>query len=105
MFWRVLARMSEAGSGAPQTLRSQILEKLSQLITAAFGFVAALAWNDAIRALLARYVVEGSGLRAQVGYALGVTVLAVLVAVWIGRASARAAALGRRWRARRTAYR
>ena len=32
-------------------MKKQVTEKLAALITAAFGLVAALAWNDAIKAL------------------------------------------------------
>jgi hypothetical protein len=32
-------------------MKIEVLEKLSELITAAFGLVAALAWNEAIRSL------------------------------------------------------
>ena len=32
-------------------MKRDVLEKLSELMTAAFGLVAALAWNDAIKSL------------------------------------------------------
>jgi hypothetical protein len=32
-------------------MKKDVIEKLAALITAAFGLVAALAWNDAIKSL------------------------------------------------------
>ena len=33
------------------TLKQEVMDKISALVTAAFGLVAALAWNDAIKAV------------------------------------------------------
>lgn len=67
-------------------MKSMVLERLSTLTTTAFGLVAALAWNEAIRGLFK----EGEllGFLVQYGpwiYALSVTVIAVIAAVWIGK--------------------
>lgn len=67
-------------------MRREVIEKLASLITAAFGLVAALAWNDAIKSLFA----EGGPLfflatYGQWGYAILVTILAVVATIWIGR--------------------
>ena len=35
----------------PVSLKIEILDKISALVTADFGLVAALAWNDAIKAV------------------------------------------------------
>ena len=35
----------------PAPLKQEILDKIAALVTAAFGLVAALAWNDAIKAI------------------------------------------------------
>ncbi|MFB5620497.1 MAG: DUF5654 family protein, partial [Nitrosopumilus sp.] len=35
----------------PATIKQEILDKIAALVTAAFGLVAALAWNDAIKAV------------------------------------------------------
>jgi len=67
-------------------MNKQVIEKLAALITAAFGLVAALAWNEAIKSLFA---VEGPlHFLASGGvwvYAVIVTILAVLVTIWIGK--------------------
>lgn len=66
-------------------MTEQILDKISTLMTSAFGLVAALAWNDAIKAIFAKYYAKGDGVWALFGYATTVTVVAVLAAFWIGR--------------------
>lgn len=68
------------------TLRREVVDKMSQLATAAFGLVAALAWNSAIQALFQRvYPVPGTAIWALLAYAVLVTVIAVLVILLIGR--------------------
>lgn len=68
--------------------RKQVIEKMAALLTAAFGLVAALAWNDAIRTLISRIFGEQTTLPAMFVYAIVVTVVAVIVTVWIGKLSA-----------------
>jgi len=72
-------------------LRAEVVEKLSVLITGAFGLVAALAWNDAIKSLFQ----EGAPLYFMAAYgpwvyAFLVTLLAVIAAIWIGRVAEKA---------------
>ena len=69
-----------------EPLSLQVLEKMSALMTAAFGLVAALAWNEAIKAAINQYLPAGTGLRAMLVYALLVTVIAVLTTLWIAAA-------------------
>ena len=66
------------------TLRREVVDKMSQLATAAFGLVAALAWNSAIQAIFAR-VSPGTAIWALLGYAVFVTIVAVVVILLIGR--------------------
>ena len=73
-------------------MKSEILEKMTALITVAFGLVAALAWNDAIKALfigpcdaanagpLCIFASKGPWV-----YAIIVTIIAVIITVWLGR--------------------
>lgn len=75
-------------------MKKEILEKMSALITAAFGLVAALAWNDAIKALFVGPCdSESAGLLCAMSsggpwiYAIFVTILAVLLTVWIAKAT------------------
>lgn len=71
-------------------MREEIIEKVSVMVTGAFGLVAALAWNSAIQAMFARYYSPGQGITSQIIYAVTVTLIAVIVTIWIGRAAARA---------------
>ncbi|MDH5658436.1 MAG: DUF5654 family protein [Nitrosopumilus sp.] len=40
-----------ADNEQPNSIKQEILDKIAALIAAAFGLVAALAWNDAIKLL------------------------------------------------------
>lgn len=66
-------------------LRLQVLEKLSTLSAAAFGLVAALAWNDAIQSLFTRVFGPQNTIIAKFVYATVVTIIIVAVTVRIGR--------------------
>jgi len=71
-----------------ETMGKEVLEKIGALITAAFGLIAALAWNEAISQLVKKYIPAAG----PWVYAIIVTILAVLMTIWIGRAVARAQA-------------
>ncbi len=73
-------------------MKSEIIEKIAALITAAFGLVAALAWNDAIKALFKGPCgSEGAGSLCSLSsggpwvYAIIVTILAVIATIWIAK--------------------
>lgn len=66
-------------------MKLQILKTLGVLITTAFALVAALAWNEAIKAVIDAFFKQGSALTGLLVYALLVTVLAVVASVAIGR--------------------
>lgn len=68
-------------------MRAEIMEKLAALITAAFGLVAALAWNGAIRAIFEEAFGTAENIWALVVYAVIVTIIAVLATIWIARAA------------------
>lgn len=55
------------------------------LATAAFGLVAALAWNKFITDLIAVFLKPGSGVWAELGYAVIVTILAIIVISGLGK--------------------
>ena len=71
-------------------MKIEILDKIAALVTAAFGLVAALAWNGAIRAIFERLFGTADNITAMVIYAVIVTIIAVLVTIWIARALKRA---------------
>jgi uncharacterized membrane protein YqjE len=72
------------------SFKTEVIEKISALITAAFGLVAALAWNGAIQELFKLVFGDQSTLVAMLVYAIVVTIIAVIATIWIGRAAARA---------------
>ena len=61
------------------------MKKIATLITAAFGLVAALAWNEAIQEIFRLIFGDQSGVSAMIFYAVVVTIIAVIVTIWIGR--------------------
>jgi putative flippase GtrA len=71
-------------------LKVQLLETFAALITAAFGLVAALAWNETIKAAIALVFPSGDDLMGNLIYAIIVTVLAVIMTFWISRALGKA---------------
>ena len=71
-------------------MKAEILDKIAALLTAAFGLVAALAWNGAIRAIFEAVFGTADNITAMLIYAVVITVIAVLVTIWIARAVKRA---------------
>ena len=70
-------------------MKSEVIEKLEALIIAAFGLVAALAWNGAIQAIFIKYYGTAEGIIPMLTYAIVVTIIAVVVTIWIGKAASR----------------
>lgn len=69
----------------------QLLETTSALITAAFGLVAALAWNTTITEAIKCYVpADQSGLTGYLIYAVLVTIIAVAATMLVANALAKA---------------
>ena len=71
----------------------QLLETTAALITAAFGLVAALAWNEAIKAIIAEFLGDDGTLVGLVVYAIIVTIIAVIATLLIARALGKLKAL------------
>ena len=69
------------------------LETTAALITSAFGLVAALAWNEAIKAAIAQWLSADDEVIGLVIYALIVTVIAVIATLLIALALAKAKGL------------
>ena len=66
-------------------MSSEVLDKLVELVTAAFGLVAALAWNTAIQELFTMIFPQSGDLIAKFLYAVTVTVIVVFVTIRLGR--------------------
>ncbi|MFH1111735.1 MAG: DUF5654 family protein [Patescibacteria group bacterium] len=67
-----------------KSLKLEILQKVSELATAGFGLVAALAWNDAIQSLFKKLFGTQSEVWAKFVYALIITGLVVLITMRLG---------------------
>lgn len=71
-------------------LRQEVRQKTMDLILAAFSFVAGLAWNEAIKALIEEiFPAHNNSVWAKLTYALLVTVLVVVVSVYFVRATSK----------------
>jgi len=68
-------------------MKKEVIEKIAALITAAFGLVAALAWNGAIIAIFKEIFGTAEGIVPMLTYAIIVTIIAVFVTIWIGKAA------------------
>ena len=68
----------------------QFLETTAALITSAFGLVAALAWNEAIKAAIGLWLQNDDQVIGMVIYALIVTVIAVVATLAIAMTLAKA---------------
>jgi hypothetical protein len=66
-----------------------ILQTMITLAAASLGLVAALAWNEAIKALIKRVLGEDDSLAGLFTYAILATLVAVVVLLVLGRAAAR----------------
>jgi len=63
----------------------QLVETFATLMTAAFGMIAALAWNEAIKALVGKYFSADDSIVPLLIYAIVVTVVAVVCIIVIAR--------------------
>ncbi len=73
--------------GKEQT--KMIVQSCIALASAALGLVAALAWNDAIKALMKHLLGEDEGIAALFTYAILATLIAVIVVLVLARVAAK----------------
>ena len=89
----VLPKMSKAEILRRQhAFRAEVVDKMSALATAAFGLVAALAWNNAIQSFFKKYYPapdDPNALFPLTLYAMLITLAAVGVILVIGRLAGR----------------
>jgi hypothetical protein len=72
-------------------MQKEVIDKISDLMTAAFGLVAALAWNEAIQSLFkVGGPFESLAAYGPWAYAIFVTIIAVVMIIWIGRIATKA---------------
>ncbi len=77
--------MSEQKTTEQKSLHIEILEKMTDLATAGFGLVAALAWNDAIKSLFSAIFPQAGNIIAQFIYAAVITVFIVIITLRLGK--------------------
>ena len=65
------------------------IQTMITLASASFGLVAALAWNEAIKAIIQRVFGTGDSLAGLYTYAILATVLAVVVLTLLARTATR----------------
>ena len=68
-------------------MKSEVIEKMAILITTAFGLVAALAWNEAIKQIFEEIFGTSDEVLPMLFYAVMVTIIAVIATVWIAKLS------------------
>jgi hypothetical protein len=66
-----------------------IVQSMITLASAALGLVAALAWNDAIKAAMKELLGEGEGLASLFIYAVAATLVAVFVLLTLSKIAAK----------------
>lgn len=59
--------------------KTEVFSQTLTLVNSAFAFVAALAWNEAIKGLIETYFKSGTGVYSRFVYAILVTLLLVVV--------------------------
>ncbi|MDO5836880.1 MAG: DUF5654 family protein, partial [Methanobacterium sp.] len=64
-----------------QEVKGQVLQTIATLITTAFGLIAALAWNEAIKAIILQFLPKGSDLTGLLIYAVVITIIAVIATI------------------------
>jgi hypothetical protein len=67
-------------------VKSQVAGTISTLMTVAFGLIAALAWNNAIQAIILTLLPKGNGIMGLLIYAIIITIIAVVVSIVVARA-------------------
>jgi uncharacterized membrane protein YjjP (DUF1212 family) len=67
----------------------EVVATMISLASAAFGVVAALAWNEAITTVFAEYFGDAAQISALFVYAVVVTLIGVVVIVLLARVAAR----------------
>jgi hypothetical protein len=70
-------------------VKGQVAQTVATLMTTAFGLIAALAWNEAIKAIIIQYFQAGNGITGLLIYAILITIIAVVATIIIARSIAK----------------
>lgn len=69
-----------------ENIKSEVSEKIAGYITAGFGLVVGLAWNDAIRSLIEFWFpIDKNTIWAKLIYAFILTIILVIVTMYLVR--------------------
>lgn len=69
-----------------EKIRDEIKQKIAGYIAAAFGLVAGLAWNDAIKSLIEYlFPIEKNTLMIKFSYAILISAVVVVATIYIAR--------------------
>ena len=78
--------MTELTKKQKNTLRQEFRKRIIGYIVAAFGLIAGLAWNEAIKALIEYlFPMDKNSLTAKFSYAVLITIVVVVVTVYLSR--------------------
>ena len=66
-----------------KSFKVRVVETFAALITSAFGLVAALAWNETIKAAVALVFEAEDGIWGLLAYAIIVTMIAIVATILI----------------------
>lgn len=86
---RDLAESVEQAVRRTTRFSAEVVATMISLASAAFGVVAALAWNTAITKSFERYFGERAEISLLFAYAVTVTIIGVVVIVLLGRLAGR----------------
>ncbi|MBC7119090.1 MAG: hypothetical protein H5T36_01430 [Methanobacteriaceae archaeon] len=67
-------------------VKNEVMKTIATLVTTAFGLIAALAWNEAIKAIIGMFFKAGTGVIGLLIYAVLITIIAVIATILIARA-------------------
>lgn len=70
-------------------IKGQVSQTIATLMTTAFGLIAALAWNEAIKAIILQYFQADSGITGLLIYAILIIIIAVVATLIIARVIAK----------------
>lgn len=69
-------------------MHKKVTVQIVTLLTGALGLVAALAWNEAVKALFTKIFGEANGLAAKFAYAVVITAIVVWVTTRLAKLQA-----------------
>ncbi|MEN6593176.1 MAG: DUF5654 family protein [Methanobacterium sp.] len=72
-------------------IKGYVSQTIATLMTTAFGLIAALAWNEAIKAIILQYFQADRGITGLLIYAILITIIAVVATLIIARVIAKPA--------------